>query len=71
MQAHMAVSPTMGQWLYLWQKQLMKSIAASKDPAIVSIPNIVRLAVVAVEPTTIAIVRDAEHVEVAIRVSNV
>lgn len=49
----------------------MKNVAAGENPAIVSIPDIVRLAVVAVEPMTIAIVFDVEHVEVTIRVSNV
>lgn len=46
----------------------MKRVARQdEDPLIVRIPDIVRIAVVAVEPQTIVIVLHIEHLEVAVR----
>ena len=48
----------------------MKRFAgANEHPAIVGIPEVVRVAIVAVEPPTIVIVLHVEHLEVAVRVS--
>lgn len=47
----------------------MKRIATEEHPAVVTIPEVVRVAVVAVEPRVVRIAFDVEHVEVAVRVS--
>mgnify|MGYP001602506131 FL=1 len=50
----------------------MKIVARlDEDPPIVRIPDIVGIAVVAVEPETFVIVLDVEHVEVSARVGYV
>lgn len=49
----------------------MKSVVAAEHPSIDSIPDIVRVTIVAVEPKVVVIALDIEHVEVAIRISNV
>ena len=46
----------------------MKKVATDEDEAIISIPEVVRVAVVAVEPAIIVVVFDIEHIEVAVRV---
>lgn len=48
----------------------MKRVAPHEHPAVVSIPEVVRVAVVAVEPATIVVVFDVEHVEVIVRVAD-
>ena len=48
-----------------------KRVAGTNEhPAIAGIPDVVGVVVVAVEPQTIIIVFDVEHVEVAVRVAN-
>ena len=49
----------------------MKRFAKTENKTVVGIPEIVRIAIVAIEPQTIVIVFNVEDVEVAIRVSNV
>jgi len=49
----------------------MKRFAKTENETVVSIPEIVRIAIVTIEPQTIVIVFNVEDVEVAIRVSNV
>jgi hypothetical protein len=49
----------------------MKRIAKTENKTVVGIPEIVRIAVVTIEPQTIIIVFNVEDVEVAIRISNV
>ena len=49
----------------------MKKIAKTENKTVVGIPEIVRIAIVAIEPQIIVIVFNVEDVEVAIRVSNV
>ena len=49
----------------------MKRFAKTENKTVVGIPEIVRIAVVTIEPQTIIIVFNVEDVEVAIRVSNV
>jgi hypothetical protein len=49
----------------------MKRVAADEHHTVVSIPEIVGIAVVAVEPETVVIVFDVPHVEVAVRVSKI
>ncbi len=50
----------------------MKRVATQEHPAVVAIPEVVRVAVVAVEPLLAVVVAlDVEHVEVAIRVGYV
>ncbi len=44
----------------------MKRVAAEKHPTVVGVPDIVGVAVVGVEPTTIVIVFDIEHVEIVV-----
>jgi len=44
----------------------MKRVAAEKHPTVVGVSNIVGVAVVGVEPTTIVIVFDIEHVEIVV-----
>ncbi len=46
----------------------MRRFATQEHPTVVSIPDIVRVVVVHVEPLPIVVVFDVEHVEVAIRV---
>ncbi len=48
----------------------MKRVAPHEHPAVVSVPEVVRVAVVAVEPATIVVVFDVEHVEVVVRVAD-
>jgi hypothetical protein len=47
----------------------MKRFATEEDETVVTVPEIVRVAVVSVEKATIVIVFNVEQVEVAIRVS--
>ena len=49
----------------------MKRFAKTENKTVVGIPEIVRIAIVAIEPQTIVIVFNVEDVEVAIRISNV
>jgi hypothetical protein len=49
----------------------MKRFAKTENKMVVGIPEIVRIAIVAIEPQIIVIVFNVEDVEVAIRVSNV
>ncbi len=49
----------------------MKRIAKTENKTVVGIPEIVRIAIVTIEPQTIVIVFNVEDVEVAIRISNV
>jgi hypothetical protein len=49
----------------------MKKVAKAEGETIVSIPSIVRMTVVAIEPQVIVIVFHLEDVEVAIRIGNV
>jgi len=44
----------------------MKRVAANKNPRVVSIPEVVRMAIRAIQPTTVVIAFDVEHVEVAV-----
>lgn len=47
----------------------MKRIAAQEDPAVVGIPEVIRIAVVVIEPLLAVVVPlDIEDVEVAVRV---
>ncbi len=47
----------------------MKRFATEEDETVVTVPEIVRVAVVSVEKATVVIVFNVEQVEVAIRVS--
>ena len=47
----------------------MKRFATKEDETVVTVPEIVRVAVVSVEPAFVVIVFNVEQVEVAIRVS--
>ena len=47
----------------------MKRVATEEDETVVAVPDIVRVAVVSVEPAFVVIVFNVEQVEVAIRVS--
>lgn len=47
----------------------MKRFATEEDETVVTVPEIVRVAVVSVEPVFVVIVFNVEQVEVAIRVS--
>ena len=49
----------------------MKRISTDEHPLIIAVPEVVRVAVVAVEPLVIVVMLNVEHVEVAVRVSNV
>jgi len=49
----------------------MKRVAKTENEAIVSIPEIVSIAIVAIEPQIIVVVFHLEDVRVAIRISNV
>lgn len=49
----------------------MERVARHEDPAVVRIPDVVGIAVIAVEPQPVLVAFDVEHVRVAIRVSNV
>ena len=49
----------------------MKRFAKTENKTVVSIPEIVRMTIVAIEPQIIVIVFNVEDVEVAIGVSNV
>jgi len=50
----------------------MRRFAGEEEhPTVVTIPEVIRVAVVAIEPQVSAIVLDVEHVEVTVRVSNV
>jgi hypothetical protein len=44
---------------------------AHKHPTIVAVPEVVGVAIVAVEPQVIAVALHIEHVEIAIRIRNV
>ena len=44
----------------------MKRIAKRKHPNVIGVPEIVRVAIVAVEPGVILVAFDVEHVEIAI-----
>lgn len=46
----------------------MKRVATDEHPAVVAIPEVVGIAIVAVEPLAIVITFHIEHLEVAIRV---
>ncbi len=46
-------------------------MAADKHEAVVTIPEVVRMTVVAVEPEVIVIVFNIEHFQVAVRISNI
>lgn len=46
----------------------MKRVSGDEDEAIVAVPEVVGVAVVAVEPTTVLIALHVEHVEIAVRV---
>jgi len=47
----------------------MKRVAGTDEhPAVVSIPEVVRVAIVGVEPKVAVIVLNIEHIEVAVRV---
>ncbi len=48
----------------------MKKIAAER-PAVVAVPEVVRVAVVAVEPATVVIAFNIEHLEVAVGIRQV
>ena len=48
----------------------MKKVAEKKSPPIVAIPLVVELAIVGIQPRTIGIPIDVEHVRVAIAVEN-
>jgi hypothetical protein len=47
----------------------MKRFATEEHETVVTVPDIVRVAVVSVEPTFVVIVLNVEQVEVAVRVS--
>lgn len=47
----------------------MKIFATEEDEAVVTVPDIVRIAVVSVEPELVVIVFNVEQVDVALRVS--
>ena len=47
----------------------MKRFATEEDETVVTVPEIVRVAVVGIEPAFVVIVFNVEQVEVAIRVS--
>ena len=49
----------------------MKGVATGEDETVVAIPEVVRVAVVSVEPTVVITVFDVEHSEVIVRVGNV
>lgn len=49
----------------------MKRVARPEHETIVGIPDIVRIAVVAVEPQAVIIPFHVEHVEIAVRVGNI
>ncbi len=49
----------------------MKKVASDEHETVVSVPEVVRMAVVAIEPLPIIIVFDVDHVEVAVRVRDV
>jgi len=49
----------------------IKRVAGTDEhPLVVGIPDVVGIAVIAVEPEAIVIVFDVEHVEVAVRIAN-
>ena len=47
----------------------MKRVAGTEDELVVSVPEVVRVAIVAVEPATVVIVLHVEDVEVAVRIA--
>lgn len=47
----------------------MKRVAGTEDKLVVSVPEVVRVAIVAVEPATVVIVLHVEDVEVAVRIA--
>lgn len=47
----------------------MKSAATPKNPEVVTVPVIVRVSVIGIQPEAIVIVLDVEHVQVAVRIS--
>ena len=50
----------------------MKRVAGTRqDPAVVRIPEVVRIAPIAVEPKPRVITLHVEHIEVAVRIGNV
>ncbi len=46
----------------------IKRVATDEHPAIVRIPDVVRMTIVVVQPPVIVIVFDVEHVQIAVRV---
>ena len=50
------------------KRERNERVATDEDEAVVSIPMVIRIAVVAVEPQLVLVVFDVEHVEVAVRV---
>jgi len=49
----------------------MKRFAKTENKTVVGIPEIIRIAIVAIEPQIIVIVFNVENVEAAIRINNV
>lgn len=49
----------------------MKRFATSEDPAVIAIPEVVGVAIVAVQPQAIVVVFHLEHLEVAVRIGYV
>jgi len=49
----------------------IKRVATDEDEAVVTIPEVVRVTVVATQPATIVVVFNVEHLEVAVRVRDV
>ena len=49
----------------------MKRVAKREHPPVVTIPDVLGVGIVAVQPPTVLIVVDVEHVRVAVRVSYV
>ena len=47
----------------------MKRVAGAEDKLVVSIPEVVRITIVAVEPPTVLIVLHVEDVQIAIRIA--
>lgn len=47
----------------------MKQVASDKHPAVVAVPDVVGVVIVAVEPPVVVIAFNVEHLEIAVRVS--
>jgi len=56
---------------YLGGKKTSTVAGLDEHPTVVSVPDVVRVAVVAVQPQFVVVVFDIEHVQVAVRISNV